>query len=503
MLELAARLAFHGPAAAQRRALAAPERAQAAVLARVIEGLSGTAYAAVHGSPSVERFADGYPLVHYADLRPFIERQMHGEPRVLGRDRVRCFEKTSGSGGPRKYIPYTRGLRRSFSRMFAIWADDVLRRLPGLGRGRFYFSISPRFDRETKTAGGIPVGLDSDADYLSLGVRALLRPKFAVDPDVSRIRDPLDFRDQVASRLLQTDDLAIISVWSPSFLRVLLEHMRTHAERLLAHARRADRILRALRDADYPAIWPQLALISLWDQGSAAAGARAIREDFPGVLVQGKGLLATEAPMTVPSLAHGGCLPLLDEVYYELLDEAGGLHPIHALPRGRALEVVVSIPGGFTRYRTGDLVEVTGHVGRVPMLAFVGRRDGISDMAGEKLTEPFVAEVLARLEPAVRAPMVLVPAPATAQQGARYVLILATPPTRERAELAASLDVELGQAHHYRLCRDLGQLDPPEVLVCPSLGERRMALLTRGGASIGDIKDTFLAPAELLLEVMG
>lgn len=39
---------------------------------------------------------------------------------------------------------------------------------------------------------------------------------------------------------------------------------------------------------------------------------------FPNVFVQGKGLLATEAPMTIPLIEANGYVPVLDEVFLNL-----------------------------------------------------------------------------------------------------------------------------------------------------------------------------------------
>ena len=42
-------------------------------------------------------------------------------------------------------------------------------------------------------------------------------------------------------------------------------------------------------------------------------------------MVQGKGLLVTEAPMTIPLISAQGCVPVLDEVFFEFEDESGKL----------------------------------------------------------------------------------------------------------------------------------------------------------------------------------
>ena len=48
------------------------------------------------------------------EIEPWIERIGRGEPNVLTTEPVLMMEKTSGSSGAAKYIPYTRSLRREF-----------------------------------------------------------------------------------------------------------------------------------------------------------------------------------------------------------------------------------------------------------------------------------------------------------------------------------------------------------------------------------------------------
>jgi len=65
--------------------------------------------------------------------------------------------------------------------------------------------------------------------------------------------------------------------------------------------------------------------------------------------------------------------------------------------RGKRYEVIVTNGGGLWRYRLGDSVECTGHLVATPTLRYLGRAGQVSDLRGEKLCEPFVAEALRSL----------------------------------------------------------------------------------------------------------
>jgi hypothetical protein len=65
----------------------------------------------------------------------------------------------------------------------------------------------------------------------------------------------------------------------------------------------------------------------------------------------------------------------------------------HELELGGVYEIVVTTCTGLYRYSCGDQFRVTNIVGGVPSIDFVGRM-GVSDLAGEKITEQHVIAAL-------------------------------------------------------------------------------------------------------------
>jgi hypothetical protein len=434
-------------ARAYRQAWSNPGDAQARVRDAVWASVRESAYGA-----QFRRF-DDLPIVGWADVAPWMARQAAGEGAIVTSEPVLFWEPTSGSGGAPKRVPYTASLRRSFSRMVAVWVHDLLTDGPPLRTGRVYFSVTPRFHDVAPSADGVPVGTADDRDYLDGPLRALLSPFFRSPPGAAAIRDPEAWRRCVATWLCGEVGLEVISVWSPTFLTVLLDWIEAHRDEL-PHR---DRI------GDWRRLWPSLRLISCWDAGASAAPAAALAARFPGVMVQGKGLLATEAPITVPlvSLPDAGA-PLVDDVVIELLDARGDLRPLSAAESGASYELVVSQTAGLVRYRLGDIVEVRGRSFATPALRFVGRAATV-DLAGEKLTEGVVAAALAR----AGAP----PGSGLVAESSGYRLEVdadAVP-----VGLAHAVDAALTLEHHYRLARDLGQLRPIHAVAVP--GRSRQA----------------------------
>jgi len=312
-------------------------------------------------------------------------------------------------------IPYTRALRRSFHRMFEVWLEDILRRGPRLDRATAYISVSPLRDGG-RTARGVPIGTETDVDFLERGLGALLR-RFLV---------PLDSRPEV------------ISVWSPLLLR--------EVERM-----------------------DSVRLVSCW-----ATGAESLRERFPNAVIQHKGLLATEAPVTIPLFDAGGFVPVLDEVFLEFEDADGRMRRLDELAAGEEYAIVLSQKAGLVRYRLGDRVRVS-HVYRgTPCLDFIGR-DAVCDLAGEKLSDGFAREVLS----GIGSFAVLLPA----EQ--RYLVVC---DRGDAAAIAARAEESLLRSFRYREARHLGQLAPVHAVVSPGAPRLWVRYFSSKGMRVGDIK---------------
>ncbi|MBT6178199.1 MAG: GH3 auxin-responsive promoter [Deltaproteobacteria bacterium] len=475
-----------------RGALENPRGAQANVLAAITAELRQTDYGKHLGVETTEDFRKKVPVVDYDDLAPWIEKQKKFESGALIATKVLFYEKTSGSTGPAKYIPYTKALRTSFTRMFLVWAYDVVARGPGIGSGKLYFSVSPSFDEEKSTESGVAVGMDDDAEYLGGIWRHLMSPFFLSPVGLGRVRDPEVFKRKLSEALLSCEDLESVSIWNPSFLTVILDFIEDNAVCLaesvgskMSPERRA-----ALENKpiDWQKIWPNLKFISAWSDANARPLAEKLQEKMPHALVQGKGLLATEAPMTIPMIGVQGGVPLVNEVFLEFQNEAGDLLAVDELELGESYSLVVSQRGGLVRYRMGDQVEAVSRVGNTPTIRFLGRNNRFSDLVGEKLNESFVRQVIDDLAIDEASFRTLMP---IRTPNDHYVLLLdaceqATP------KLSALLEEGLSQAYHYRHARALGQLGAARVVILKNAEEEMAQYHGRAGKRIGDMKQSYL-----------
>ena len=218
-------------------------KTQHAVLREIVSKNANSTFGRQHDFHSVRRAADWrqrVPLSNYEEYVAAVERIVGGQANVLTVEPVELLEPTSGSTDGEKLIPYTASLRHQFQRAVAVWIADVMRRRPAIRHGRAYWSISPAWGPARTTDGGIPIGFDDDAAYLSRMERMFLKHLLVMPPEIIRLTSIENFRYCTLFHLLAAGDLTLISVWSPTFLTSLLSRLEAWSDRLsddLRHGR--------------------------------------------------------------------------------------------------------------------------------------------------------------------------------------------------------------------------------------------------------------------------
>ena len=240
-------------------------------------------------------------------------------------------------------------------------------------------------------------------------------------------------------------------------------------------------------------IWPRLRQISCWTDGQAAGAARDLAAWFPNVELAPKGLIATEAFVSLP---FEGARPLAVRSHvFEFIDASGNVLEVDDLTLGGEYSVVVTTGGGLYRYRLNDRVRVDGFVRRTPSIVFVGKEDYVSDLVGEKLSEGFVASVLATVFRTTGAqPAFALLAPERTEHGHRYTLFVESRVEAMPRTLDAGVERQLRANPHYDLARRLGQLEPLAVcFVGAAAHEVFLSHGVRSGAALGGVKPSCLS----------
>jgi hypothetical protein len=461
------------------RACRRPARTQADLLQQLLHENRDTWFGRHHGFARIDsprEFQARVPVATYDDYAPFITRIGAGEARVLTADPVLLLEPTSGTSGGEKLIPYTASLRRQFQRGVAAWIADLFFHRPAVRAGRAYWSISPALGPPRRTASGIPIGFEDDAAYLGQFEQFALRKLLVVPGDVARLADMTAFRAATLRHLLAAEDLALISVWSPTFLTALLSLLTEpeaqarffdgRSQRLQAIWRSSASLPEKLRET-----WPRLALISCWTDAASGQFVPEARRFFPGVEIQSKGLLATEGFVSFPLVGQPAPALALRCHFFEFEELTGGwIRLAHQLDRGGRYRVLVTTAGGLYRYHLRDEVEIVGFHQQCPLLQFVGRSGLVNDLVGEKLAEEHVRRVLERIPSLVSLiPRFQLLVPVLGRPPRYRLYLQASGNSRGDTEaIRAALQGGLEQNPYYRHAVAVGQLAPAEVALLDS-----------------------------------
>jgi hypothetical protein len=517
-----------------RQATGSVEAVQRDLLFQILRRNTATHYSLLI-SPTLPRsiadFQRRFPLTTYDDYAPWVERIGAGEENVLTAEPVQLLEPTSGSTAATKWIPYTASLKIEFQRGIAPWVVHTFLRNPALLRGQAYWSVTPVTARNRRSPGGIPIGFEEEREYFGRVEGRLIESVMAVPPAVKLIADMESFRYMTLLFLLRSRDLALISVWNPTFLTLLVEPLTAWGPRLAAdiaagtisppvpldadlhqllsaHNRpdpqRGEEIRRILRAEMSPSqrhaqLWPHLRLISCWADANAARSAHALGRLFPQARLQPKGLLATEGFVSFPVDGQPGAALSLRSHFFEFIppdaDPTDLPRLAHQLEIGGQYEIVITTGGGLYRYRLGDVVDMTGFYRQCPLIRFVGRSGAISDWFGEKLDERHVRAVLDRVLLAHdRKPSFAMLACDDELARPAYVLYMEDDASDAVIEsIRAEVERGLADNIHYAYCRALGQLGPLHAFrIREGALSAYIAACVQHGQRAGDIKPTVL-----------
>ncbi len=248
--------------------------------------------------------------------------------------------------------------------------------------------------------------------------------------------------------------------------------------------------------------------MSCWSDGPSTVPSNRLRQYLPTVELQPKGLLATEAFVTVPLLSQTAPALAIRSHFFEFqpVESAGGGHdqpPLLAteLVAGRRYAVIVTNGGGLYRYRLNDVVEVAGFKGEVPLLNFVGKTDDVSDLVGEKLHAAHVETVLQAVFRELNLAPTFAQLSARQSSPAHYLLritdtaIRDDPTTQER--LGSLVEHGLNSNPGYAYARALGQLGPIAIEMlnqeqADAFTSKQLAHRVAAGQRFGEIKPSTL-----------
>jgi hypothetical protein len=242
-------------------------------------------------------------------------------------------------------------------------------------------------------------------------------------------------------------------------------------------------------------------VISCWLDGYAAVHEKQLREWFPQVMIQPKGLLATEGFISFPFVGEEGARLSLGSHFFEFRNpETNRFFSPTSWSRDASMKSFSPPPAACTatNERPGGSHR-TQRCFSPPEIR--GKADRVSDLFGEKLHEQLIEDTLKRLDSEMNLkPLFAMAAP----EGDHYVLYLQLNPEQESihqtedpgrfyTRLAEAFDEGLRTNFHYHHCRKLGQLKPLRVFrLTGNSHQEYLEECVKRGQRLGDVKPTAL-----------
>jgi sterol desaturase/sphingolipid hydroxylase (fatty acid hydroxylase superfamily) len=406
------------------RAARDPMRIQDALLARMLRENRATTFGRQHGFSAMagyEDYARAVPVREFEALRAFVDAEIERGEAALTREPSLQYMRTSGSTGRPKDIPLTAGHLRALRAIQRRSVAFQYRACPEAFRGSILAIVSPA--EEGRLPDGRPYG--SASGIVAGGTPRLVTEKVVLPAEVLGITDARVKYLLILRLALAHRDLTYLGSANSTTLLALIRLYREHQaeliadlgsggfflkdqvpagvlaaldDRLGADPARAEELAalgrggRPVRLAD---LWPELRMVVTWTCGSAGVTVRALREELAArTRVLELGYVASEFRGTVTVGRRAGAgLPTLETHFFEFVERdrwdrgAPEYLRLDRVRKGVDYYVVVTTPSGLYRYFINDVVRVTGFFHAVPLLKFVQKGKGVTNITGEKLYE--------------------------------------------------------------------------------------------------------------------
>jgi hypothetical protein len=496
---------------AMESAFADPRPAQERKLLAILRRNEATLFGKSRGFGSIRsgaEFRRRLPISNYDGHADFIDQMVQGQKNILTADDPVFFAVTSGSTGPRKYIPINRDLEKDLAEAQLYWLTRLLRDDGRYANWKYLYLASPPFDGMTEA--GIPYGSISGrifgrqerhisglfSRYLSWGR--------AIPESISAIKDS-DLKRGLTARLALKRNLGSIDTANPSTIVFFFRFIQDHGEELVRDIRdgglpedikfvlaqedllylkarskpdasAAGRLEKALKEnpLDPKGLWPGLRIINCWLGGTLSFYVSELRRYTRDIPLRDVGFRASEGFFAIPlsNETPAGVLNVFGHFMEFLEDGSASRETILSdeLEIGKKYRLIVTQAGGLYRYDMEDIIEVESFYKRTPVVHFLYRSGDALSVTGEKVTETHFLRAMDHLRLVFGLRDIEFALGVREEMPPRYVLFMESTkgPASLRGdheETARRLDEELQQLNcEYEAKRASGRLGPPLVV---------------------------------------
>jgi hypothetical protein len=369
----------------------------------------------------------------YEDHRPYIERHQKGETGVLFPGSPMMYNCSSGTTSKPKLLPVTPyNFQNSIKERSKLWLYGVMKNYPGVYKGKCLGVISPA--EEGTCEDGTPYG--SLSGLIRKNLPPFINATNTAPYDVVHIKDYRS-KTYVVCRFGLPSDVTLIITGNPATvvniavrindwkedlvkdirdgtlkadlkiapeLRKRLESLLEPAPKRVAEIEALMKQSDVLKPADY---WPNIKLIHTWTNGNTGLVVPKLKKWFkPETPVLDFGYVSSEilsADVMIPG--NGGSVLAIESGFYEFVRYEEVDKPdraflmAHQLERGGRYFIYVTTHSGLYRYDMNDVVEVVDFYNKTPVIKFLFKGKGVTNIQGEKLSEAqFIEAVVSATE---------------------------------------------------------------------------------------------------------
>lgn len=458
-------------------------------LCEVLAANAGTVLGRRVGLSSVENAADWartMPLTEYAFYEEYVRRAAEGEKNVLTAEDACAFLYTSGTMGKRKILPLC---ETALSRYGSCICDMPFYLTGTCGGAHLHTSVfTPPDERGGQLLSSAYFGYlyrsgQTEGRYLG-GERLNFAGDISAVPYV-KLRMALACAELCSIQSIFLYDTLLFFSYLGEHWQTLLRDLRDGCvsaelsadakEALCATSRptreRLAELERILSRGDLSQIaqklWRGLRFVSGIGGGEHTWQTETLRKYIGDTPVCYFTYTSSEVMAGATVRMDSAEYVLMPEsAYYEFLplgsDETVAMEDVAI---GECYEPVVTTFSGLYRYRTGDILRITGRLGQAPLFEVAGRVGRFLNVAGEKLDESTIAEAVRML--AADGTEIRDFTVCTAERSipGHYVFFLEA--ESDAAHCSRFLDAALHTlSRDYAELRALGMIAPPEVVLC-------------------------------------
>ncbi len=414
--------------------------AQFRLLKKILEDHQETYFGKIHKFNLIEKLSDfrKYVPVHdYESLRSWMDSQdLTGRP-TINPDLPSFYAMTSGTTGKPKFIPVLKTTLRSHKHITNLFVYRLMKDRPDVLKGHILAIVSPAIEGYRPDSGA---SFGSTSGHMYQGMPKLVRKKYIVPPPIFSIED-YDLKYQLILRLaLRYRDVSYLSTANPSTIVRLVKLLNSHWEELFkdlrdggfsrmeelsveqrrslvgrlgakrAWAEELNEVYKRRGRLRIQDVFPDLQAVGCWTGGSCAIFFEQLKNEFPPTtLVRDIGYLSSEFRGTVPiSSDTNAGVPTFRDYFFEFVEkddweaERHNFIGLGQLKDQSQYYIFVTTDSGLYRYNMNDIVQVDGFFHKAPLLRFVQKGKGVTNITGEKLYESQVIFGLRQAENALQ-----------------------------------------------------------------------------------------------------